>query len=83
MVIFSSGIFTDYREKPCKIIHRKLREADIDSLTTTDTMRVRKNIYHARSSMIRKLPYKVTNLDEIFLLINNSEKNIVAFFYTN
>uniref|UniRef100_A0A2S2NXU0 MULE transposase domain-containing protein n=1 Tax=Schizaphis graminum TaxID=13262 RepID=A0A2S2NXU0_SCHGA len=80
-------------EKPSKILHRELREGDIDSLTTTDTMRIRKNIHYARSSIIPKLPKNLedlhlaltnlgeikTNRDEIFLLINNSEKNIVAF----
>lgn len=56
-------------------------------------MRIRKNIHYARSSVIPKLPKNLedlhlaltnlgeikTNRDEIFLLINNSEKNIVAF----
>lgn len=34
----------DPYEKPCKILHRKLREGDIYSLITTDTMRIRKHI---------------------------------------
>jgi len=76
-------------EKPCKILHRELREGNISSLTSTDTMRIRKNIHYARSSMIPKLITNLdelhlaltnlgeikTNRDELFLLINNSEKN--------
>ncbi|KAL4104927.1 hypothetical protein QTP88_020203 [Uroleucon formosanum] len=83
-------------ENSCKILHRELREGDISSLTTTDTMRIRKNIHYARSSMIPKLPSNLdelhlalTNLgeikinrDKLFLLINNSEKNIIAFSIT-
>lgn len=80
-------------EKLCKILHRELREGDISSLTTTDTMQIRKKIHYARSSMIPKFPTNLdelhlaltnlgeikTNRDELFLLINNSEKNIIAF----
>jgi len=56
-------------------------------------MRIRKNIHYAHSSMILKLPTNLdelhlaltnlgeikTNRDELFLLINNSENNIIAF----
>ena len=80
-------------EKPCKILHRQLRKGDVSTLTTTDINRIRKNIHYARSSIIPKLPTNLeelhlaltnlgeikTNKDEIFLLINNTEKNIVAF----
>jgi hypothetical protein len=80
-------------EKPCKILHRELREGNISSLTTTDMIRIRKNIHYARSRMIPKLPTNLdelhlaltnlgkikTNGDVLFLLINNSEKYIIAF----
>jgi len=83
-------------EKPCKILHRELRKGDVSTLTTTDINRIRKNIHYARSSIIPKLPTDLeelhlaltnlgeikTNKDEIFLLINNTEKNIVAFSTT-
>jgi hypothetical protein len=83
----------DLFEKPCKILHRELREEDINSLSTTDTMRIRKNIHYARSTTIPKLPTNLdelhlaltnlgeikTNRDVLFLLINNSKKNIIAF----
>lgn len=61
----------DSCEKPCKILHREFRKEDIDSLTTADTMRIRKNIHYARSSMIPKLP---TNLDELNLALTNLGK---------
>ncbi|XP_060845246.1 uncharacterized protein LOC132924821, partial [Rhopalosiphum padi] len=83
----------DPYEKPCKILHKELRQGDISSLTTADTTLIRKNIHYARSSIIPKLPTNLeelhlaltnlgeikTNRDEIFLFINNSVKNIVAF----
>lgn len=83
----------DPYEKPCKILHKELRQGDISSLTTADTTLIRKNIHYARSSIIPKLPTNLeelhlaltnlgeikTNRGEIFLFINNSVKNIVAF----
>lgn len=83
----------DPYEKPCKILHKKLRQGDISSFTTADTTLIRKNIHYAWSSIIPKLPTNLeelhlaltnlgeikTNRDEIFLFINNSVKNIVAF----
>jgi hypothetical protein len=79
-------------EKSNKILHRELREGDISSLTTTDTLRIR-TIHYARSSIIHKIPTNLdelhlaltnlgkikTNRDKLFLLINNSEKNIIVF----
>jgi len=64
---------------------------------TTDVNRIRKNIHYTRWSIILKSPKHLedlhlsltnlveikTNKDEIFLLINNTEKNIVAFSTTN
>ncbi|KAE9521880.1 hypothetical protein AGLY_017687, partial [Aphis glycines] len=58
----------DPREKPSKILHRELREGDNDNLTTTDTMRIRKNIHYARSSIIPKLP---KNLEDLHLALTN------------
>jgi len=74
-----------------------LRKGDVSTLlTTTDINRIRKNIHYARSSIIPKFSTNLeelhlaltnlgeikTNKDEIFLLINNTEKNIVAFSTT-
>lgn len=81
------------RKTICKILHRELREGDVSTSTTTDINRIMKNIHYARPSIIPKLPTNLeelhlaltnlgeikTNKDDIFLLINNTEKNIVAF----
>jgi len=71
-----------------------LREGDVCTLTTTDINYIKNNIHYVRSSIIPKLPKNLeelhlaltnlgeikTNKEEIFLLINSTEKNIVAFF---
>lgn len=54
-------------KKPCKILHRELCKGDISkSLTTADTVRIRKNIQYARSSIIPMLPL---NLEELHLAL--------------
>jgi len=84
-------------EKPCKILHPELREGYINSLTTTDRMRIRKNIHYARSNMISKLLTNLkrlnftltnlgkikTNLDGIFLFINYLENIYCRIFNAN
>jgi len=84
-------------EKPCKILHREFRKGDVSTLTTTDINRIRTNIHYARSSIIPKLPINLeelhlaltnlgeikTNKDEIFLLINNTEKKYCSIFNDN
>lgn len=79
-------------ERPSKIIHRDLRENDTDTLNTYDLQLIRKNIHHARTSIMPKLPKTLTELhaalidfnpktnkDESFILINDETKNIIIF----
>lgn len=51
----------DINEKPSKIIHSHLTQ-DVNTLTTYDLTLIRKNIHHARSSIMPKLP---VNLNEL------------------
>lgn len=70
-------------EKPCKILQRELRERDVNTLTTTDVNRIRKNMHYARSSMIPKLP---KNLEELHLALTNLgeiKTNKDEIFFTN
>ncbi|KAF0686992.1 Uncharacterized protein FWK35_00038294, partial [Aphis craccivora] len=79
-------------ERPLKLIHLELKNKKTDSLTTTDISCIRKGIYAARRSI---LPKKPTNIQEVhsslnsleiktfdnetFLLVNDSNKNLVMF----
>jgi len=83
----------DINEKPSKIIHSHLTQ-DVDTLTTYDLTLIRKNIHHARSSIMPKLPVDlnelhisldnmshllITNRNENFLLVNDNTSNILLF----
>jgi len=83
----------DINEKPSKIIHSHLTQ-DVDTLTTYDLTLIRKNIPHARSSIMPKLPVDlnelhtsldnmshllITNRNENFLLVNDNTSNILLF----
>lgn len=82
----------DLSERPIKLIHTELRSGDVSTLTITDLKCIRKNIYHARRSVLPKLPTKLeevhdvlksfpckTNRNEPFLLVNDTENNIIMF----
>lgn len=82
----------DINEKPSKLVHKELRNSDVDTLTTVDVNCLRKNIYHARRKDMPKLPMDiqqvhtalesrnvVTNRKEQFLLVNDKINNIVIF----
>lgn len=61
--------------KPCKILHRELRKGDISSsLTTADTVRIRKNMQYARSSVIPMLPINLEELHLALTTLNNNEQ---------
>jgi len=79
-------------DKPSKLIHGALSK-DIPTLTTYDLTLIRNNIHQSQSSTIPKLPDNLpdlhnillreniqTNRDENFLLVNDSENNIIIFF---
>ncbi|KAE9522680.1 hypothetical protein AGLY_016902 [Aphis glycines] len=83
----------DINEKPSKIIHSHLTQ-DVETLTTYDLTLIRKNIHHARSSIMPKLPMDlnelnissdnishllITNRNENFLLVNDNISNILLF----
>lgn len=80
----------DLYDKPSKLIHRELSN-DVSTLTSYDLTLIRKNMHHARASVIPKLPNNLldlhnslkenikSNQDEKFLLINDYENNILVF----
>jgi len=51
----------DLYDKPSKLIHRELSN-DVSTLTTYDLTLIRKNMYHARASVIPKLPNNLLDL---------------------
>lgn len=80
-------------EKPIKVIRQVIKSNGLsESVTTKDVLRTRKNLYHARSVVLPKLPKDimefhnllgkldiVTDRQEQFLMINDSVNNIVIF----
>ncbi|KAL4127383.1 hypothetical protein QTP88_011555 [Uroleucon formosanum] len=81
----------DLYDKPSKLIHRELSN-DVSTLTSYDLTLIRKNMHHARASVIPKLPNNIldlhnslkeenikSNQNEKFLLVNDYENNILVF----
>ena len=82
----------DLCERPSKILHRELQNNPVvTNLSSADVTRIRNNVYHARSSERPELPKTLsalhaaldvydrlqTSKKENFLLVNDSETNIV------
>jgi hypothetical protein len=74
------------------MIHNELQSQDFNTLTCKDRQNIRRNIHKAPSSHLPPLPTNIeethealsavqvlTSLEEQFLLVNDSEKNIVMF----
>jgi hypothetical protein len=83
----------DLCQSPRKLIHKELHRQDLNTLSYQDTRNVRRHTRHACSSQLLPLPKNVaethealcavqvlTSSKEQFLLLNDSEKNIVRFF---
>lgn len=81
----------DICAKPSKLIHLALKDADIESLTKTDLLRIKRNMHNAKSFK-RKLPKSVeetlstvaslevkTNSDENFVFVNDSRNKMLGF----
>lgn len=79
-------------EKPIKLIRKELLQADFKTTTTHDITRARKNAYHARTSILCKLPKNVQEFQEVleanevktsknehFILLNDKDNHIVIF----
>lgn len=79
-------------EKPLKIISKEISNHVINNLKTDDISNIRQNLYRARRKNTPTLPTNLretqealiniptlTNKDEEFLLINDSENKITAF----
>lgn len=64
----------DINEKPSKIIHSHLTQ-DVDTLTTYDLTLIRKNIHHARSSIMPKLP---VDLNELHISLDNMSHLLIT-----
>jgi hypothetical protein len=82
----------DLTEKPLKIISKKISNHLTNNLKTDDISNIRQNLYRARRKNTPILPTNLretqeallsiptlTNKDEKFLLINDSENKITAF----
>ena len=82
----------DLYERPRNMIHKELQSQDLNTVTCKDIQNIRRNIHKARSSQLPPLPTNIeethealsavqvlTSLKEQFLLVNDSEKNIVMF----
>jgi hypothetical protein len=82
----------DLCERPRKPIHKELQFQDLNTLSYQDIRGVRRHAHHARSSQLLHLSKNVAETHEVlsdiqvltsskeqFLLVNNSEKNIVRF----
>ena len=82
----------DFSETPRKLIHKQLQSQCVDTLTYKDIRNISRNMHKARSSKLPPLPTDIqgthealsavqvqTSSKEQFLLVNDSEKNIVMF----
>lgn len=84
----------DICERPSKVINRVLLEGDGEcALTSQDHANIRRNVHHARSKEMPRLPTclfdlhlaleaytrTVTSKNENFLLVNDVDANIVMF----
>jgi len=79
-------------ERPLKLIHLELKNKKTDFLTTTDISCIRKKIYATRRSILPKKPTDIQDVhsslnsleiktfdNETFLLMNDSNQNLVMF----
>lgn len=79
-------------ERPLKLIHHELKKINTDTLNKTDMNCFRKSIYLARRSKLPARPCNIQNVhevldsleiktydDEQFLMVNDSNQNIVMF----
>lgn len=82
----------DISSKPSKLVHEELKEGDVETLSSGDVELVKRVIRRARRSVHPNLPKSrhethsaldtmsiVTNTGESFLLINNSQKELICF----
>lgn len=82
----------DISTRPSKLIHRALRDGDLDVLTSRDLSLIKRNIHNARSSVYPTLPKSMeeshdalgkieikTNVGEPFLLVNDKVHNLLGF----
>lgn len=79
-------------QKPWKVFHRELKNADVETLTVDDANWIRKNIGQARRTIIPTLPNEQldvhdslnsikieTNKKENFLILNDKATNFIMF----
>lgn len=82
----------DLCERPSKLICRSLQPSHLSVVTCTDITKFRKNLHRARSKLLPPLPKTLDELhgalqkmdlatknNEPFLLVNDSDHNIVIF----
>lgn len=85
----------DICERPMKIIHSELKKqncATTDTVTSTDVIRFRKNLYAARRTVLPRVPKSLeevheyflnhqikTNKMELFMVKNDTTNNIIMF----
>lgn len=89
---------TNLTERPAKLIYSELisQDSTMSTLTTKDIKKIRNNLSYTKQKLMQRLPWSVsevhkflnsqdilTNLNENFLLSNNSEDNIVVFSCEN